>query len=493
MGAATSHARTRVDPLCVFAFLWACQSLIHQEFYQQWLRAGMWSGWLLTLLSFWVLLRPRGLAGLAMLASFSFAHGVARWPFVKNHILVESLFNLAILAAIAWTSLQCWHRTRRSPLRADLGVSAEADRETLFQRFTPVLRVGLIAIYAFAAFAKLNSDFLEAEGSCATALYGDLLGRFPFLPDGEWVHLLAIWGTVAFEAAIPLLLAFHRTRAAAILIGLPFHLMLGLIGHWTFSGMVYTLYFLFISEKFTAVVNWMLARLESRRGAKLLPRSALVLALLVLANFVAKATDYDQWFFGSFGNIRLGLEIWLGWSLCIGAIYLAALSYPNPGGVPASASDTTRAAGAGPLWFIVVLLVLNGCAPYLGLKTATSFTMYSNLRTEGDRWNHLLAPPDLKRWTYQDDLVEILETNHLTLRRYAETQHSLTWFELRRAVSGAEEDFWVTYRRGDDWRRFELKNGRPTDPQLWRPHPLLLDKLLSFRSVPRQGTKVCQW
>jgi hypothetical protein len=213
----------------------------------------------------------------------------------------------------------------------------------------------------------------------------------------------------------------------------------------------------------------------------------------VLADFVATATGYDQAILGSFGNIRIGPEIWLGWSLCVGAIYLAALSHPNPGAVPASASTAMRAAGAGPLWIIVVLLVLNGCAPYLGLKTATSFTMYSNLRTEGDRWNHLLVPPELKRWTYQDDLVEILETNHPTLRRYAESQHSLTWFELRRAVSSAEEDFWVTYRRGVDWRRFELRNGRPTDPQLWRRHPFLLEKLLSFRSVPGQGTNVCQW
>lgn len=55
-----------------------------------------------------------------------------------------------------------------------------------------------------------------------------------------------------------------------------------------------------------------------------------------------------------------------------------------------------------------VFVVFFALMPYLGLRTAGTFSMFSNLRTEGDISNHLLlAANPLKMW-YQEDVVEIL-------------------------------------------------------------------------------------
>ena len=59
-----------------------------------------------------------------------------------------------------------------------------------------------------------------------------------------------------------------------------------------------------------------------------------------------------------------------------------------------------------PVLLVPLLTGLNGCSPYLGLKTETAFAMYSNLRTEGGQSNHLLVPAGVQLFGFQQDLVE---------------------------------------------------------------------------------------
>lgn len=57
----------------------------------------------------------------------------------------------------------------------------------------------------------------------------------------------------------------------------------------------------------------------------------------------------------------------------------------------------------------IALLLAFATSNYLGLRTAGTFTMFSNLRTEGAASNHwILAGNPLKAFGYQDDLVEVL-------------------------------------------------------------------------------------
>ncbi len=61
--------------------------------------------------------------------------------------------------------------------------------------------------------------------------------------------------------------------------------------------------------------------------------------------------------------------------------------------------------GGGP---VLLLFVLNGLAPYLGFQTVRTMSMFSNIRTEGDRTNHMLIPSRAFRSRVtQDDLVRL--------------------------------------------------------------------------------------
>src|SRR5262249_33196526 len=135
------------------------------------------------------------------------------------------------------------------------------------------------------------------------------------------------------------------------------------------------------------------------------------------------------------------------------------------------------------IYVVPALVALNGLSPYLGLKTETSFSMFSNLRTEGKQPNHLFMPGWLKLTSLQDDLVEVTASNNQVLQDYAKSQLLLPYFEFRRVCSEISGDFWVDYRRNDIPIHFERANIASTDPALVDPPPWLLTKFLTFRPV----------
>jgi hypothetical protein len=138
------------------------------------------------------------------------------------------------------------------------------------------------------------------------------------------------------------------------------------------------------------------------------------------------------------------------------------------------------------LYAMLALVVLNGSSQYLGLKTENAFTMYSNLRTEAGYNNHLFLPA-LRLAGWQDDVVEVLETDLPELLPYVGRDERITYFEFRRVTSTAPGHSGVRYRRnGGEERWFRGGNGS-SDPELAERHPLLAAKLLSFRPVsPRE-------
>ena len=91
--------------------------------------------------------------------------------------------------------------------------------------FAPAARWTLVVFYAFAAFAKLNTGFLDPDTSCAV-FYADqalAAARLPVLAPGGVAATALIVTTVLVELAIPLLLAIPPTRHAGVLLGLAFH------------------------------------------------------------------------------------------------------------------------------------------------------------------------------------------------------------------------------------------------------------------------------
>jgi hypothetical protein len=105
--------------------------------------------------------------------------------------------------------------------------------------------------YFFAAFHKLNPTFLTLATSTAPPFI--LLLVEPFgIPRDAALPLLGpavIYGTIATEASLPLLLMGRRTRLLGCLVGLVFHLAMMARGIFDFPVSILAFYPLFMSRE----------------------------------------------------------------------------------------------------------------------------------------------------------------------------------------------------------------------------------------------------
>lgn len=274
---------------------------------------------------------------------------------------------------------------------------------------------------------------------------------------------------------------------------MPFHFMLGAIGHRTFSAIAYALYGLFVMDALLPLLAAWRAAAERR-----LPHSTLArafVALRVAAVLVPAALAAACWAgayragVGPFLVYRVAWVLWGLWSLALMAAYFPAAVRM----LRAPAAATPRVPAFRWLYAMLALVVLNGASQYLGLKTETAFTMYSNLRTEAGHNNHLFLPA-LRLAGWQDDVVEVLETDLHELERFVGGEEWITYFEFRRITSAAQREFRVRYRRsGGEERWFYSGNGHAPagDPELAEGHGVLAAKLLRFRPVSRREVPLC--
>ncbi|MGF1583121.1 MAG: hypothetical protein ACFCD0_27690 [Gemmataceae bacterium] len=475
----TSPTINPPDRLTIFAFLWACQALVHQEFYSEWLPAGNPSGWVLTILAMGVLISPRSLLLFSTMLFASAVYNIIKWPFVVNHIFAETILNLTMLAAIG--PIVVFDRVTRKSAPIEL-------RNRIYDAIAPVLMSMLVVVYYYAVIAKLNWDFFDPDYSCVVHLYHNLVSRFPFVPTDRWAHITAIWLTVVIELAIPVLLTFRRTKYLGVIVGMGFHVVMGLIGHRTFSAFAYALYGLFLMGPLSGFISEVIQRVNIRlHPAKFSQVIAVLRAVAILALGALIGADWSGHYrsgVGPFVFYRASWVIWILWSLTIAGAYIAAMLFHWRS--PAKCEYKVR--GWPRLLWVVAL---NGLSQYVGFKTETCFTMYSNLRTEGGVNNHLFMPA-LRMANYQDDLVEILYTDHCSLRKYQENGLLITYFEFRRILSRTRQNCTVTFRRNGVVEVFRRQHHQHTHPELTQPHPLWLSKLLYFRPVPKGQRMPCQ-
>lgn len=450
----------RIDRLTVFNHLWAIAGFCEWTRWR-WSETG-WS-WVLLVSSLALALRPNSVLCLAALAGAQavFTAFAANQPW--NHGLFMALMNVAILASIARCLFERW------PL----------DHEVLVETFASVLRLSLVLVYLCTFFHKLNTDFLNADVSCTRTLLEWLNRSYRILPLHRWTVVLGIWSTLFIELAVPLLLCFRRTVKIGLALGAAFHLFLSQFGGLHgFAAMLFAVYYLFLPREFTAGVAARLSALLE--GVPALRRVGLPI--------VASAMIAVGWLLGRLGvsPIYRGLLFWDLW--LVGVVGAFRREFVRLWRMPAAFSLRPRWA---PLWVIPVVVGLNGVLPYVGLKTETSWAMYSNLRTEMHP-NHLVVPASAKVFGYQDDLVEILGTSLPALRPYVGSDTRLTFFELRRLCSETRGDFSVSYRRHGEDHALAVVDGVPSDPDACRAHPWLVGKLLRFRPVDAGAHARCR-
>jgi hypothetical protein len=141
-----------------------------------------------------------------------------------------------------------------------------------------------------------------------------------------------------------------------------------------------------------------------------------------------------------------------------------------------------------------VLLLLFGMTSYVGLGTAGNFSMFSNLRSEGNSSNHLLLGNNpIKVWNYQEDVVRFIEIDDdfgdsVTLRgRELPVIEFRKWiYEWTRA--GYEVPITFEYR-GRIYSTKDIVKDPVwgTDERNWEM------VLMDFRVIQPHGPNECRW
>jgi hypothetical protein len=395
-------------------------------------------------------------------------HVVVIWlklPIVSNHALLIAFVNLTML--LAWVVWRYDDVTK-----------------PLYEMLAPSVRVQLLILYFFAILHKLNVDFLTPAESCATIFYLHINEWLPFVPI-QLAGFSAVIGIVA-ETAILLLLCWPRGRLWGILLGMLFHstLTFDLYQHFfDFSSLMFAFYWLFVPDDFLTAFEARWQNLTWRGQFYSFATPALyekAIRWLLIGVFLFSMGfgffhEESRWFDLHFYSRQL---LWFVYGpLLLLMFSFTALTLTQPYRYQTPFFHYASPLKTALFMFIPLLLILNGFSPYLGLRTANAFDMYSNLRIEGGRSNHLIFRRPLDLLTY--DLVTIIHSSDPFLQSQADQHLGFVYFEFWDYVSHHPNITVIYQRQG---QTYSISHASDM-PDLATPPALLWRKLLHFRQV----------
>ncbi len=470
----SSASKTRAeDSLTLFAVLWAVATLFHVlgpsgaaiGLFVNPTTLGI-THVILAICAIWLLVRPTSNFPLMSVGVIGLISAWQEAPTLGNHWLVAAFVDLAlILSALA--TVREW----------------SIDRAKLAKAFLPPARWCLVLFYSFAAFSKLNSAFFDTAVSCSTYYFDETARSMGFntpltVGKGGLARLLPFVTTMT-ELSIPLLLISKRARVVGVVLGLGFHSSIALDRlhlFVDFSSVLAAMFILFLPARFaTSAVAFI-------RGKGARPRIIwmTVTALVLAAQWIGRG----EFAYFVFSEGRLFVWYVFDATLLLGVFLWLA----RHRGQPLERPFALR--GNGPIWLAMVpaLLVLNGLLPYLELRTAYAYTMYSNLRMVGGTSNHFIVRSSLPLGGRQADLVRVVAASDQGLSWYAADNYLLPWDSFRAYLAKNPDDA-VIYERGG--KRYRVD--RAADyPELVTSPSLLARKLFALRAVDGADKARCQ-
>ncbi|MFT7600337.1 MAG: hypothetical protein ACI8TP_003278 [Acidimicrobiales bacterium] len=369
-------------------------------------------------------------------------------PFLGNHWLLAGLISLAALISRPWAA--GW-----------------------LTRAGPGCRVILLLFYSFAAFAKLNDGFFDSVDSCARFFANQSLEfwQLPSIAGESPLARMAIYVSVAIELSVPVLLLMRPTRRFGVLLAVSFHLVLALDLRQHFFDFTLVLVPLFLLFLPAGALSDFERRFRVSRD--LARRAWSVVFVFLVLGFSLPVPS-------AFRGMAI-LATWILWLILVVLVAEALLRTPWS---PQKVSWKLQ-----PLSLLIVALTMaNGLAPYLELKTATGFNMYSNLTSGGGETNHLIVPATAGLRSEGSDLATVLETSDPDLAEYINSGFGLPFVNLTDYLADHLEAA-LTFERNGETVVVERAGDHP---ELLQRQSVLVEKFLFLRAVPLGSDSPCQ-
>lgn len=419
----------------LFAFAWVYAGVIHFLSRQDY--------------NFWLLI-PALLFFLFPRKQFIFWTfiGIQTWqilsklPIVPNHQILTLFVNFALITNIK--------------KRPDFTVKT-----------IPYFRTLLLGVYLFAFFHKLNLDFFNPDLGCTTFQYKKMLESplGTFLPSLSIVSSYGSYFILLIEAVIVVLISLNS--ALVLFFGFIIHGLLSFAKFYDFAAVVFATYLL-IFPKWPEKMNK-----SSLVAWKVMVGLSLV-AELMNTLLIQQNIRFTQLQFLS------PVLFLIGFFVLFAELFRSTKRFPL--------HQQNRMSKI-QIVFLVVFF-FNLVTPYLGIKTVSNFSMFSNLRVEQGS-NHFLIGDQLKISKNADDVAWIIEAPP---QWQLPSQEGIPFKEIQRIIT----DLRVTnhpplsVRFERDGKMYDVRNAiedHETIPSL----SFLERKLLGFRLVSREGINECRW
>jgi hypothetical protein len=445
----------------LFSVTWALAVLFHVAGNPR--LAPAWGRGILGAAAVLTLARPRDPRAAVPLAVAVLVNVWLEAPVLANHWLLHGFIAVVVLGGAV--------RLRTSP-------------GEVAARIAGPLRFTLLAFYAFAAFAKLNADFFDPSVSCAVLYLEESASSWGLRSLGDLTGVMGRSVAVvvaAVEVSVPVLLVLRRSRNVGVVVALAFHFVLAVDrSHqfFDFSSVLAVLFLLFLApetvERLLEVATGMRDRIG--RTWESGPEILLLVALAAAALVVVVASGPGDW-----PAPRLLREVGVWTWLLYGGALVVVVALVAMRRSPLGHLFTPGAGRA--LYVIPLVAAVNGTLPYLEVKSAASWNMYSNLAVVDGSSNHLVVRSGLPLTGGHERLVEIVDPGATDLAFYA----GGPWLVPEPMLLDylAEQDGTVVIGRVDG-RTEEYRGGEgPVRPE-WR------QKFQVFRAVDPEAPVRCQ-
>lgn len=310
-----------------------------------------------------------------LLAVMSLVSGWVQAPIASNHAMLSNYIILCFMVVFMVDMLRgkSWSR--------------------IFADFAPVGCTGLLVMYFFGVFHKINTGFLDPEVSCAVFLWRQM----PFFAsplDSQFFHQAAIWGTYIVETALLIGLLIPRWRHFAVVGGIAFHLMLALSN--------YSYYLPFTTLSICAHLLFL-----SPQGARAVLDSPIMLRQTALLRSPMGIVAGILYFCAIAWLVKVSRDYSLATIAAMALIAPILVTIARLGGAKQKEPLMSGRISIGFATVLGVIFFLNSMSPYFGLKSAQTINMFANLRLEGGVSNHLVFQKTPSMFGYLQDLVEL--------------------------------------------------------------------------------------